>query len=219
MISFLLIDDDQEYCNEFKRLFSTVFKIETLSDMNQAFESMDSETLNKYDVVVVDLYLGNADGVSLILKYREDFLLTPPFVLMTQKNDEKSRIFSYKNNISDFLDKSLSPEEIQVRIERVVKESHRTNPCYKGLKFDATQLAFTLDELQLDLTKQEMKILFAILSSHGQAIEKDALNNRVWPRRGISSQTLNSHIFNINRKLEKWTHKVGIDAGGQIRVV
>lgn len=118
----LIADDEKEIAEALGEIFAT-YNIEvTIShDGNSAYDLISKE---KFDLILLDLYMPGLNGVDLIKKLREAQVQLPPIVLMTGFVGDAGPLLTdllEKGVIKRILRKPFSIEEI----ESIIKEYQR----------------------------------------------------------------------------------------------
>ncbi|MBF0516089.1 MAG: diguanylate cyclase [Nitrospirae bacterium] len=109
----LLIDDDEEdvllvrdYIREgFKNISLKITDVQTVPD---ALERILSD---KFDIIIVDYMLGDADGLEVIERARMEGITTP-IIFLTGQGDEEIVLSAMKKGAKDYLNKSRITSEL-----------------------------------------------------------------------------------------------------------
>lgn len=97
-----------------------------------------------------------------------------------------------KKGSADFIVKSATPQEIQIRIRMA------SRPWVRSLE---TTFEF-LATLKVDLTITEQKLLLCFLRSPDFSAGRKVIMDFVWGESNVHPNTLDVHLFNIRKKLE-----------------
>jgi two-component system response regulator AtoC len=125
--SILIIDDEKFLCMSLKEgLTDLGYKV------NTAFNSEDGIyklTKYKHNIVFLDLKLGVENGLEVLKKIKEidkDVLV----IIMTAYGDIKTAVTAIKNGAFDYINKPLDLDEIQIIIEKALKNLKMQNKIY-----------------------------------------------------------------------------------------
>lgn len=122
--SILVIDDETCICDSCDRLFSqSGYKVDTNVNPDQGFHQA---LVNHYDAIILDLKLGEKDGIQLLYGIREK---NPdvPVVIITGYPTQESRQLSEKLGVSDYILKPFEPDEILASIKRITLKDFSTS--------------------------------------------------------------------------------------------
>ncbi len=118
----LLIDDNEIVLGLLSQVLQEKFDVFLSTSIKEAQELLEKGVIPQ--AIVTDLYLNNENGKSLIgfLKNDEQFKSIPLIVL---SGDEKSntRIECLTLGADDYIVKPFHPEELTVRIEKLIMKS------------------------------------------------------------------------------------------------
>ena len=74
---------------------------------------------------------------------------------------------------------------------------------YRGVSYNASDSSITINGEKLDLTKNENRILLALLSSPGSIVSRNALMQQLWDDDCfIDENTLSVNMNRLRKKLE-----------------
>lgn len=214
-----IIDDDKEFLNRFQDLFSHAFEISIFDSPLLFLEEIDSETISEFSLIIIDMEMTELDGLSLILKIKENYLNSPPMIVLTNYDTSHNRISIYSNQVYDLINKGSLPDEILTRLKNAIQLSelhipHSVN--INGLKYNEETLGFTFRGKTLELTQLETRILYYLTVKANLPVKRDDVIDTVWSGKKVSPQTLRTHLYNLNLKLEEIGISYSINALGDI---
>jgi serine phosphatase RsbU (regulator of sigma subunit)/CheY-like chemotaxis protein len=129
-VRILAVDDDQVVEQLLKNLLSEDFYFKhtrTISDFYNAFETF------KPDIVLVDLYLPDGNGLSLCKTLLNSTRKTYPyFIIMTSDSEKKTVEKAYDTGVDDFIRKPFYSFELLSKI-RVIAENINSRLHLKSL--------------------------------------------------------------------------------------
>ncbi|MBL7110664.1 MAG: response regulator [Bacteroidales bacterium] len=114
--SILIIDDEICVCSSCDRLFSQAgYMVDTNINPDKGFHQA---LLNPYDAIILDLKLGDKDGIQLLSDIR---MKKPdiPVVIITGYPTPESKRMSKKLGVSDYILKPFNPEEILESVKKI----------------------------------------------------------------------------------------------------
>lgn len=120
MLTALIVEDNAEFSAFLKSLLETRFPPAMVLEALDADEAMRHFSLNKFDIVLVDISLpGGVNGLALTEWIRQDDM-SPPVVILTNHDLPEYRLEAARLGADRFLSKASSTtEEIVVAIEEL----------------------------------------------------------------------------------------------------
>jgi DNA-binding response OmpR family regulator len=199
--SALLIDDQEQ---------SFHFLKEVLPEVEFTWESQPDRIFYNYDVdrfhfFVIDYHMPSLKGDEVIdFLNKVDHLKRPKFIFSCE-NSEKVRLQLLSLQLSDYLTKSMSKDEIRIRLLNRLESSG----CFSlgNLKVNREFEVFKVGEQEVSLTENERLILKYILKNKDEQIKVKDLLEIIWNGK-VSQATFNTHFSNLNKKVLSWNHTI-----------
>ncbi len=213
-----LIEDDSLYAREFQIQLANQFEIVVFADAKSAIENK-MQTLS-LDALLIDIYLPDESGFGAVQKLRDQKCPLPPILFITSDLLEETKIMGLRMGVCDFLQKSMSWTEILHRVQNAL--AHARAPR----KFSFGNLIFYPDRFSceylnnhetVELTKIELQLL-SYLFRDSDGAQREALEKELWHSTSIVSNSIHSHVSNLNKKLNSWDHQVRILRNGRVQL-
>ena len=174
--NILIIDDDkrlrellEEYLSEKK------FKIYLCDDFNSAREIIEYFI---FDLIIVDRMMPTGDGIDLINLIKEKN--NTPTILLTAMGETENKIEGLKIGADDYLSKPFEPEELYLRIKKLLTLFSTNDQKKKIVIFG--DLTFNLDNFQLKknteviyLTEGENNLLIKLINKKNDIVLREEL--------------------------------------------
>ena len=107
--SVLVVDDDRAILRTFSRILKKAgFSTETADSGKEALEKIQTQT---YDIALIDMILGDSNGLDLLPKIEESSPKTLK-IMITGADSEEKRSEACKNGADAYLTKPVSPETL-----------------------------------------------------------------------------------------------------------
>lgn len=181
----LLVEDDSNLAMVLKD-FLEMQKYEVQLEVNgedgyQAFRN------SKFDLCLLDVMLPIKDGFTLAREIRE-MNEDIPIIFLTAKSMKEDKIEGFKAGADDYITKPFSTEELNLRIEAVLKRfkysniiSDREKVFEIGkLKFDYTNLKLIGPKGEKKLTKREAEVLRMLALNQGKILRREVALKNIW---------------------------------------
>ena len=119
MARILVVDDDELLVELVTfTLESHGHEVITAEDGAEAFELATSE---QPDVVVLDGMMPGADGLDVLRQLRQDAGPDLPVIMLSARKQERDVVGGLAEGANDYLVKPFMPEELAVRIQKVLR--------------------------------------------------------------------------------------------------
>ncbi|AXX61415.1 response regulator [Vibrio vulnificus] len=197
----LLIEDDtllgQSMVTSLSRHGYTVDWLEKGSGVTSALKTED------FTAVILDLTLPDIDGLDVLRNIRSaGFSL--PVVILTARDDIKDRVQGLDRGADDYLGKPFALEELLARLRVVIRRQSgsATEVIEVGeLSLSLSDQSIRYQEAVLKLTRNEFKILAALITNAGRVMSKDQLQQSLhgWDD-SASDNAIEVHIHNLRKK-------------------
>jgi two-component system phosphate regulon response regulator OmpR len=174
--SILIVDDDkrlrellEDYLSEKKY---KIFLCEDFADAEEILEYF------VFDLIIVDRMMPSGDGIDLIKTVKDKS--NTPVILLTAMGETESRIAGLKIGADDYLSKPFEPEELYLRIQKLL--ALFKNDAVDNKSFIFGDFVFNITTLQLKknskivyLTEGENKLLLTLINKNNAIVLREEL--------------------------------------------
>lgn len=201
----LLVEDHVQLADELLAgLGKQGYAVDWLADGRDAVHQGLSEP---YDLIVLDLGLPGLPGLQVLEQWRAKGLATPVLVL-TARGAWSERIEGLKAGADDYLTKPFHPEELQLRIQALLRRSHglANQPRLEsaGLHLDEGRQSVSCDGVDIQLTSAEFRLLRYFMLHPEQILSKTHLAEHLYDGENErDSNVIEVHVNHLRRKLGK----------------
>lgn len=163
-----------------------------------------------FDLVLMDLMLPYKSGEHLIKEFREYSQI--PVIVLSAKSMMETRLEVLRLGADDYILKPFDLNEVQVRIEVVLRRSGAGTFSVAGtiscgdLCFNTEENAVTYQGKPVALTAKELMLLKLFMEYPQKVYTKANLYESVWnDTYYYEDNTINVHVSNLRSKLKKVT--------------
>lgn len=204
----LIVEDERTLSDTIKQCICKKFDTEQAYDGYEAY-MMAKE--NIYDAIILDLMLPEMSGYDVLLKLRENKVLTPVLIL-TAKDTLNDKLKGFNYGADDYLVKPFEREELLARLEAIIR---RTNGAYKqdeiefkDLKLNIKSRRAFIKDKEITLQGKQFDILEYLINSKGTIITKEQIFDKIW---GFDSFTTTNVVEVYASGLRKTLKQNGYD--------
>lgn len=207
----LIVDDDRALAGFIRRGFESEAHIaETVHDLDAAKSAIDQYA---YDLVLLDLHLGESDGANLLRWLRANSLDCPVLVL-TANNRVEDRVSCLDLGADDCLVKPFSFTELSARVRALLRRTLKPASHvirYRDLELNRVERKVYRAGEFIDLTTKEFALLEYLMLNAGRTVSRSMILQDVW-RIGFDTMTNVVDVY-INYLRKK------VDEGQQIKLI
>ncbi len=202
-----IVEDDNKIREELEKLLERnnykVIRIESFNNVCQE--------LNNYnpDLILLDINLPFQNGFEICRQIKADKNI--PVIFVTGRDTTKDELMSIEAGGMDFITK---PYDTMILLEKIKRAINLTNPenyreiSKNGYTLDLHLSLLKKDNMQVELTRNEFRILYYFFMNDGRVITKDELLEKLWN----DKYYLDENILMVNiTRLRKKAKEVGID--------
>jgi len=177
MLKNILIIDDDERLRELLDEYLTEknYKIYHSDDFNSGKEILEYFI---FDLVIVDRMMPSGDGINLVNIIKEKS--NTPIILLTAMGEPENKIEGLKIGADDYLAKPFEPEELYLRIQKLLNLFSDINEKSEIINFG--DFTYNINDLQLKrknkiiyLTEGENKLLIKLINKKNEIVLREEL--------------------------------------------
>ena len=177
MLKNILIIDDDERLRELLDEYLTEknYTIYHSDDFNSGKEIIEYFI---FDLVIVDRMMPSGDGINLVNIIKEKS--NTPIILLTAMGEPENKIEGLKIGADDYLAKPFEPEELYLRIQKLLNLFSDINEKSEIINFG--DFTYNINDLQLKrknkiiyLTEGENKLLIKLINKKNEIVLREEL--------------------------------------------
>ncbi|WP_232421896.1 response regulator transcription factor [Nocardioides sp. Iso805N] len=169
-----------------------------------ALDVLDPHAETMPDVVILDLGLGDMDGLDVCRSARSAGY-EGGIMIVTARAGELDRVVGLDYGADDYLAKPFGLAELQARVRALLRRTGgRAAPAVEGgLRIDVAAHRVYSDDREVPLTGKEFEVLTVLAGARDKVVPRERLMAEVWDENWFgSTKTLDVTIGRLRNKLE-----------------
>lgn len=197
----IIVEDHEPIRNELSILLSKYgYEIIAIEHFDTVVEDCLRENA---DLILLDINLPLYDGYYVCRAIREKSEV--PIIVVTSRDSEMDELMSMNLGADDFVTKPYNTQILLARISAMLtrKEKVENSVQYHGLKLQLNNSTVVYENQVIELSKNEMRILYTLLQNKGKIVSRDHLMETLWQSNEfIDDNTLTVNVNRVRKKLE-----------------
>jgi two-component system, OmpR family, phosphate regulon response regulator PhoB len=205
----VLVVDDEPMVREVVARYLQLdgFRVHEAAD---GVAALDWLAAHRPDLVVLDIMLPVADGLTVLRRLRETDEI--PVILLTARAEEVDRVLGLELGADDYVVKPFSARELVARVRSVLRRS-MARPVstdsgvldFGNLRIEPLTREVTVDGRRVELTPKEFDLLGVLARAPRQVFSRRQLLAQVWDSAPEyqDAATVTVHVGRLRQKLER----------------
>ena len=198
----LLIEDNDRFAALLKQgLMAAGFTVDVLGTAKDSAAALES---NRWDIVVLDRGLPDADGLDVLtdMRRRAD---TTPVLILTAHGNLKDRVTGLQSGADDYLVKPFALEELVARLQALLRRPGNLLGLalrLGNLTLDTVARQVFVDDRPIAFSAREVAVLEHLLRRSGRVVAKSLLESSLYgPAQEVGSNAVEVHVHRLRRHL------------------
>ncbi len=217
----ILIVDDDELLRETLAEQLALHEEFSLEQAKNGAEGIEAAKQSHVDLVLLDVGLPDLDGREVCKLLRRAGVKVP-VIMLTGADSDADTILGLEAGANDYVTKPFKFGVLLARIRAQLRQHEQSEDAVFQVgpyQFQPAQkLMLTDDGKKIRLTEKETSILKYLYRAGDRPVGRDVLLHEVWGyNAGVTTHTLETHIYRLRQKIEVDPGNAGIivtDQGG-----
>ena len=170
-------------------------------------------SINNYDLLLLDVMMGDMSGFKLADKLRKEMEINIPIIFLTAKDTENDLLTGFSLGADDYITKPFSVNELTARVKAVLKRSENDKVKNQAvvrfgeIELDTVRKRLIINDEKIELTKKEYEIIKLLLENQSKVFSREDILMRIWGGDVIvTDRTVDVNITRLRTKLGKYGH-------------
>ena len=212
--SILIVEDDGVLAEGLKRTLKTEeLEIKICGRLKEARRILED---GLPDLMILDVNLPDGNGFDFLEEVKRQWRF--PVILLTANDMETDIVAGLEAGADDYITKPFSLAVLRARVNTQLRrmrengEKLETAWVYGRYRFCFDRMEYSVDGKQVELSKNEQKLLRILVENEGRILKRETLIDRLWTD-GAEYVDENALSVTVKRLRNK------LDAGAQIETV
>jgi len=133
-----------------------------------------------------------------------------PIIVVTSRDSDMDELMSMNLGADDFITKPYNTQILLARINSVLKRVNQGNEgnqeilVYNDLKLNLSNGTINCGDNALEITKNELKVLYYLIKNKGNIVSREDLMDYLWKSNlFVDDNTLSVNVTRLRKKLEE----------------
>lgn len=204
MYRILIVEDDRtigEAVAQKARMWQMEARcVEDFRDVMAAFAAFDPH------LVVLDITLPFFNGYHWCGEIRK--VSKVPILFLSSASDNMNIVMAMNMGADDFIPKPFDQEVLMAKIQAMLRRTYDYGEAvpvleHRGALLNTGDSTLTYGETRVELSKNEYRILLALMQSKGKVVSRERLMELLWQTDSfVDENTLTVNVNRLRKKLE-----------------
>ncbi len=203
----LIVDDDPAICKLLQKVMDNNSLVSSIA--NSGEEAIIALKESFFDIILLDVTLGDMDGFDVIKEIRAMGMDTP-VIIISGNDDDFDVLYGLNIGADDYITKPFNPITIGAKVKAVIrrdKTSQTKNDriiVVSRFKFDTDTLKFFKDNNEILLSNKEAKMMQLFLKNPNKVFTKEMIYEQIWGDTiVVDDNTIMVYISRLREKIEE----------------
>ncbi len=202
-----LVDDDVDLREALASHLNLYEEYET-NEAGTGKEALDALKASNFDIIILDVGLPDLDGREVCRMIRR-IGVKVPIIMLTGADTDADTILGLDAGANDYITKPFRFEVLLARLRAHLRQHEQSEDAIFTIgpytfKPSAKILVHNDGGQKVRLTEKETSILKYLFRAGERAVSRDDLLNDVWGyNAGVTTHTLETHIYRLRQKIEE----------------
>lgn len=203
----LIVDDDPAI----RKLLGKVMQSNDLEvfTAESGGEALELIKRDRYDIILMDVMLGDMEGFDVIRQIREQGIQTP-VIIISGRDEDYDTLYGLSLGADDYITKPFRPVIVGAKVKALIRRDknqiqNRGGVVRRGpFTYDPATMRFYKDDSELVLSSKESSLFLLLLGNPGQVFSKEAIYEHVWGNLvAVDDNAIMVYVNRLRSKIEE----------------
>ena len=203
----LIVDDDPAICKLLEKVMRS-------NELDPTIAMSGKEALNiiknhTFDIILMDVMLGDMEGFEVIKKIRSQGISTP-VMIVSGRNEDYDSLYGLSLGADDYITKPFRPLVLGAKVKALIRRNKNlvldsSDILESGpFSYDSSTMRFYKNGEELILSAKESALLLLFMKHPQQVFTKDMIYEHVWGNTvAIDDNAIMVYINRLRGKIEE----------------
>lgn len=209
MKKIIIVEDAERIRLELTEVFERYgYEVKVPDNFDNVLDFVKRENA---DLIILDINLPIFDGYYLCREIRKSSDV--PIIIVTSRDSDMDELMSINLGADDFITKPYNIEILLARANSLIRRSSKQSSTkdklnYNDLEINLYNSSMTYKNNNIELTKNELKILIFLVRNKGVIVSREELMEHLWNDDFfVDNSTLSVNVTRLRKKLAE----IGLD--------
>jgi DNA-binding response OmpR family regulator len=203
----LIVDDDAELRDALREQLSLLEEFEVIAAENGS-KGVEAARAEQVDLAIMDVGLPDIDGREAVRILRRNGFKSP-IIMLTGHDTDSDTVLGLESGANDYVTKPFRFSVLLARIRTHLRQYETSEDAIFAIgpytfRPSAKALVINPENSKVHLTEKEVAILRYLYRAGQRSVSRETLLQEVWGyNSGVTTHTLETHIYRLRRKIEK----------------
>ena len=200
----LIVDDDPSVCKVIGRVVAS--KGLQPSSAASGEEALELLQASDYDLMVLDIKMGDMDGFEVVEKVRgqrKDL----PIIILSGNSESYNKLLGLEIGADDYVTKPFDPAFLAAKIQALIRRTQRSaqprGALVAGeLSYHPANMKLLRNGQDIPLSTKEHALLRKLMENKGRAFTKEELYEQAWGDAEVDENAIMVYISRLRGKIE-----------------
>lgn len=204
LFKIMIVEDDRTIANLIAQALNKwQFQASVIEDFSRV---ADQFAADQPDLVLLDINLPVRDGYYWVQKIRD--VSQVPVIFISSRNTNMDMVMAMNLGADDFVEKPFAMEVLIAKINALLRRTYHYQDNgsetleHAGLTLDLKTGMAQVAGQEINLSKNEYKLLQILMRAHGEIVSRSHLLKDLWQdERFVDDNTLTVNINRLRKKI------------------
>lgn len=199
-----LVEDDIDIASSIKNQAEAWdYSVHLVHDFHDVMHEFD---ITDPHLVIMDIGLPFYNGYHWCTEIRK--VSKVPIIFLSSASDNMNQVMAISMGADDFIAKPFEMSLLMAKIQASLRRSYdfvidTKEIIHKGARLNTSDYTLEYNGSRIELTKNEYRILFELMSNKGNVVSRQRLMEKLWETDSfVDENTLSVGVNRLRKKLE-----------------
>lgn len=218
LVRILVVEDDLSVCESVGIALQTDgFEVDSATSGRHG---LTLALKHSYDLILLDVMLPEADGLSICRELRSRGN-SVPIIFLTARGELEHKVSGLDAGADDYLAKPFEIAELLARVRANLRRSlvPSTTLVCGAIVLDQIARSVSLDRKSVDLSPTEFALLEQLMLGRGRTVSRASIMQKVWKQDFYDDKVIDVYVSALRKKLGPFGKSIITDRGIGYRII